>query len=70
MDDIVVLLAGDDAGHDGVVVDLFLQIVGIAPGKFDTAEVVGESVGEIGVDVVAQGVVCSGVMRSPRRWRT
>ena len=60
VDNIVVLLAGDDAGHDGVVVDLFLQVVGIAPRKFDTAEVVGESVGEIGVDVVAQGVVLFG----------
>ena len=60
MDDVILLLPSDDARHDGVVVDLFLQIVGIAARKLDATQVVGEPIGEIGVDVVAQGEILFG----------
>ena len=60
MDDVILLLSGNDTRHDGVVVDLFLQIVGIAARKLDATQVVGEPIGEIGVDVVAQGEILFG----------
>ena len=60
MDDVILLLSGDDPCHDGVVIDFFLQVVGIFARKLDAAQVVGLTIGEIGVDVVAKGVVLFG----------
>ena len=57
MDNVVLLLSGNDASHDGIVVDFFLQVVGIFSRKLDAAQIVGLAIGEVSIDVVAQGIV-------------
>ena len=57
VDDVELLLAGNDACHDGIVVDFVVQVFGIAAGKLYAAQVVGEAIVEVGIDMVAQGEV-------------
>ena len=60
VNDVILLLSGDDTSHDGVVVDFFLEVVGIFSRKLDATQIVGLAIGEISVDVVAEGVVLFG----------
>ena len=57
VDDVVFLLASDDACHDGVVVDFLLQVFGIASGELDATQIIGHAVVEVRIDVVAQFVI-------------
>lgn len=60
MDDLVFLLTCYDTGHNGVVVDLFVQIVGITARELYTAQIVGGTVVEIRIDVVTEGEILLG----------
>ena len=54
VDDVEGDCAGYDPGHDGVVVDLLEEVVGVAAGELDAPQVVEALVVEVGVDVRAQ----------------
>ena len=61
VDDVKLLLACDDACHDGVVVAFILQVLGIASGEADASQIVGEPIVEVGVDVISEIIVKLGV---------
>ena len=60
MDDVELLLAGYHAGNDGEVIDLFMQVARIATGKLHTTQVVDVHVGEVCINMVAEGVILFG----------
>ena len=58
MDEVELLAPCQHAGDDGEVVDFFMQVARIAPGKADAAHVVEAlQVVEVGIEVVAEAVV-------------
>ena len=57
MYDVELLGAGYYAGYYRVVVDLLVQVVGIASGELYATQIVGIEIAEIGVDVVTETVV-------------
>ena len=61
VDYVKLLGTGDDTGAYRVVVDFLQKVIGIASGKFYTAQVVEAHIVEVGIDMVAQTEVFVGV---------
>ena len=60
MDDVELLLAGYYTSNDGEVVDLFVQVARIATGKLHATQVVDVHIGEVCINMVAEGVILFG----------
>ena len=54
VNDVELLSAGNHTGYDRIVVDLFHEVVGIAPRKLDTTQVIGLQIIEICIDMTAK----------------
>ena len=50
--DIKLLLTGYHAGHNGIIIDLFMQIVRITPREFDASQVICMQIIEIGINMI------------------
>ena len=61
VDHIEVKGASDHAGANRIVVDLFEKIVGVAAGEFETSEIVGAHVVEVGINMVSEPEVEVGI---------
>ena len=57
VNDVVLLLACNDTSHNRVVVDFVLQVIGIASRKLNAAQVIGQAVIKVGINIVAQLIV-------------
>ncbi len=61
VDDVEIKRAGYHSRCDGVIVDLFQQIVRIASGEFNTAEIICTHIVEVGIYMVAQSEIEVGI---------
>ena len=52
--DVAGIGASYHTGHNRIIIYLFEQIVGITPRKFDTTQIIGMQIIEIGVNVISQ----------------